>query len=44
MRKNKEVFALIIIGVGILFLILSIIQPLPEPFMIATGAAIRAKH
>lgn len=42
MRKNKEVFALIIIGVGVLLLILSIIQHLPEPFMIATGAAIIA--
>lgn len=42
MRKNKEVFALLIIGIGILFLILSMIQYLPEPFMIATGAAIIA--
>ena len=42
MRKSKKVFALLMAGVGILFLILGFAQPLYEPFMIATGAAIFA--
>lgn len=42
MRKSKKVFALLMVGAGVLFLILGFTQPLYEPFMIATGSAIIA--
>lgn len=38
MRKNKKMFACLLIGMGILVLLLSLIKVFPTGFMIMTGA------